>query len=126
MLNKNSIKLKNNLIVVDEHPVVVNETVGGVLRPEEEIKKEKQSRLIRTGVIKLAGTIDTEVIDKLSTSSFKGKIFQQEGLIGQTVLYSVHAVEQPLDVPIEDISKPVLLNLGYIYAFLDDEHDLVQ
>jgi hypothetical protein len=118
MLNPKSIQLKNNLIVVDEHPVEVSETAGGVMRPKEDIEKERRSRTIRTGTIKLVGHIDDEVLEKLTTSSTKGKLDQ---LIGKTILYGVHAIEQPLDIPIEGIERPILMNISYIFAFLEDE-----
>lgn len=119
MLNQNSIKLKNNFIVVDEHPVVVvAETIGGVMRAEEDIKREKQSRTIRTGVIKLAGYVEDSILESLSPSLTKGKL---EQLVGNTVIYSVHAVETPIDVPVEDVTRPVLLNIAYIIGFIEDE-----
>lgn len=118
MLNQNSIKLKNNFIVVDEHPVVVAETIGGVMRSEEDIKREKQSRTIRTGVVKLAGHIEDSILESLSPSLTKGKL---EQLVGSTVIYSVHAVETPIDVPVEGIERPLLLNIAYIIGFIEDE-----
>ena len=120
MLDVNSIKLKQDILLVDEMEVVVSETSGGVQLTKEEIDHRKKSRVVRFGTIVSTGDITEDV---LQSSSFKGK--QKEELVGKIVMYTVHSVDTLIDSPIDNVKRPILIRLDYIYAEIQENPNAI-
>lgn len=120
MLNIEEIKLKQNLVIIEEHPVEVEETVGGVLKPEEQIAQEKAKRLVRTGVVIASGQIGELTNSTLPSSLTKGKHLTPEELIGTVVIYPANAVDFVFDIPLKDTKRPIVLSIDYILGTLEE------
>ncbi len=119
MLNINQINLNDNLLLIEEHPVIVQETISGVHRDPKDIDREKAARLFRTGVVKSEGILSGEVLSSFSTI---GKDNQRERLnlntlVGQTVLYMANGIDV-VDIPVEDSKRLVSINALYIHSLI--------
>ncbi len=112
MLNLKQITLKPNLLLIEEHPVEVEETSNGVMLNPERIKVLKESRRFRTGTVILEG-------DCTSPSfSIKGK--NVTSLLNQIILYPADAVDV-IDIPVEGTTRLVSINADYIVGIIQDE-----
>ncbi len=116
MLQVQSIKLKQDILLVEEMEVVISETHNGVMKDTVTIEREKASRVMRFGTIISTGDLLEET---LNASSFKGK--QKKDLIGKVVMYTVHGVHLVLDTAVENLKRPVFLNLAYVEAEIIEE-----
>ena len=119
MLNIQDVKLKQNLVIVKEHPVAVTETIGGVMKSPEQIAQDKARQLLRTGVIVAAGEVNELTNQALPTSLTKGKHIQATELIGTTIIYPASGVDYIFDLPLEDIDRPIVISLDYILGTLE-------
>ena len=111
MLKIEEIKLKQNLVIIEEHPVEVDETIGGVMKSEEQIAQERAKRLVRTGVVIASGQIGELTNSALPSSLTKGKHLTPEELIGTVVVYPANAVDFVFDIP-----DCKLLDFGISYS----------
>ena len=117
MLNLKQIQLPNNILLIEEHPVVVDETVGGVHRDPVDIAREKSMRVFRTGKVISEGIIDTTILTSFST---KGKSLIISTLVGKTVMYMAPSVDI-VDVPVEQTKRLVSINASYLFSLIGEE-----
>jgi len=110
MLKLEQIQLLPNTLMIEEHPVIVQDTVNGIARDPNEVKREREMRLYRTGVIISQGDIDEAVETNLTTKD----------LVGKTIIYTANVVDV-IDLPIEGTKRVVSIHANNIYAFLVDE-----
>ena len=117
--------LPDNLLLIEEHPVVVAETSGGVMLNPERIAALKAARRFRTGVILAKGYIESKLIP---TSLFKGKqeVAKTEDPlpIGTTIIYDANLADL-FDVPLSDTldKRLITINASYMTAVVDVDTD---
>jgi hypothetical protein len=111
MLQLSQIKLLQDAIFVEEHPVLVKETVNGITRDPNEVKRERETRLYRTGVVILQGEFSQKVIEEVG-----------KDLIGKTVIYTANMAEV-VDLPIVGVARLISLQAFYINGFIEDAKD---
>lgn len=119
MLNLNQIDLKQNLLLIEEYPVQVEETINGVRKPQEAIEKEKLAKRFRVGKVIAAGWITDDVKQELPLSLFKGEKPAHEEIIGKEVIYTANGAEL-VDLPVEGTKILVTNNARYIFAALNE------
>jgi hypothetical protein len=102
--------LLENILVIEEHPVVVPETHNGIMLNPERVDQLKQARRFRTGVVLGQGYISP---DSQASSILKGKLT----FIGETVVYDAQTADL-LDLPIskETNNKLITINANYLFA----------
>lgn len=115
MLDLKQIKLKPNLLLVEEHPVEVEETSNGVMLNPERIKAIKESRRFRTGTVILEGE------NTFSSIFIKGKSITS--LLHQIIIYPADAVDV-IDIPVEGTTRLISINSDYIFGIITDESTL--
>lgn len=122
MLNLKQFQLPKNILLIEEHPVTVEETVSGVHRSKEDIDREKSMRVFRTGVVLAEGELDKEILSSFSTKGEDNRLHQLDltSLIGKTVVYMVHGVNV-VDVPVEDTKRLVSIKADYLFSLLADD-----
>lgn len=114
-LQLQTLQLKKNTLIIDAHPVQVSEYIGTIKKTEEALKAEKDSTVFRTGIVVQEGIQDLEVREKFINSS--GDI--PETFVNCIVLFSARGVD-PIDVPVEGVQCPVLINTEYLIAIIDE------
>lgn len=115
MLQLETIKLPNDLLLIDEHPVVVQETTAGIkTMSEEEIKHEKLTKRIRTGTVIKEGVQSQESFDRFGNITPTLNTF-----VGQTVMYMAMSVD-PIDIAIEGVAIPVTTRSNYLLSIIDE------
>ena len=110
--------LQDNVLLIEEHPVVVAETSGGVMLNPERIATLKAARRFRTGVIVAKGYIESKLIP---TSLFKGKQEEKEPLsINTTIIYDANLADL-FDTPLSNAGdkRLVLLNASYLSSVVE-------
>ena len=122
MLTLNQIKLPSNILLVEEHPVTVQETIGGVHRDPQDIAREKAMRVFRTGTVISEGIVDKEILSSFSTKGEGDRLVKMEleSLIGKTVMYMVSGIDI-VDVPVEDTKRLVSINAAHLYSLISEE-----
>lgn len=117
MLQLSQLQLKKNQIIIAAHPVEIDEKIGSVVKTEQQIKDEKAARWFRTGEVVGEGTQDREVLDMFPNKDGSARLTY----LGSTVLFMAPSVN-PIDVPIEGVQQPVLMNTEYLIAIIDESN----
>ena len=113
MLQLQTIKLKRNTLLIEAHPVEVSEYIGTIKKTEERIEVEKASRVFRTGKVVLEGIQDDNNLTLLENFG------ERKTFVGETILFMAPSVN-PLDIPIEGLNQPVIINSEYLISIIDE------
>lgn len=118
-LQLQTLQLKKNTLIIDAHPVEIDDT-GVIKKSIEAIEAEKAMRVWRTGKVVAEGYQD--ISTKLQFCEPNGDGIMS--YINKTVLFMANAVN-PIDVPIEGVTTPVLINTEYLISIIDESKSTI-
>lgn len=128
MLTLKQIKLKNDMLLLEQYEVEVPSVVSGITRDPEEVKREKETRRFRIGKVIAMGIINNDAINSIKQSLLKANITEQdessnkELLLNNNLLFDASSIDL-FDIPVEGY-KPgtlILVNVHYIYGEIVEE-----
>lgn len=113
-LQLQTLQLKKNTLIIDAHPVEIDDS-GVIKKTPKEIEDLKALRVWRTGIVVAEGFQEEEIRKSFRVGNNEIPItFKKE-----IVLFMANGVN-PIDVPIEGVNSPVLINTEYLISIIDE------